>query len=89
MSSIRTATRTATIPAQRRAEAPTSLTQQGAREQSCPACGSERVTELAMTLTDGSEVDFLSCHRCEHKRWTQGGQALPLDRVLGKARKVR
>lgn len=83
-----TATARATIPAPR-VETPTSLTQPGARSLACPACSSERVTELTMTLTDGSTVDFLSCHRCEHKRWTQGGEALPLDTVLGKARKPR
>lgn len=78
----------ATIPSQR-VEIPTSLTQPGARLMRCPACDSERVTELTMTLTDGSSVDFLSCHRCEHKRWTQGGRALELATVLGKARKDR
>jgi len=47
-----------------------SLTQHGARgEAVCVACGSERVTHLAMTLTDGTPVEFVSCHRCEHKTW--------------------
>ena len=47
-----------------------SLTQQGARGGAqCSSCGSERVTELAMTLTDGTPVRFLSCHRCEERSW--------------------
>jgi hypothetical protein len=83
-----TAAARAIVPSQR-AEVPTSLTQPGARAMRCPACDSERVTELTMTLTDGSTVDFLSCHRCEHKRWTQGGRTLELTSDLGKARKER
>lgn len=81
-------TATATIPAPR-TEVPGSLTQPGARALRCPACDTERVTSLTMTLTDGSTVDFLSCHRCEHKRWTQGGQVLEFATVIGKTRKPR
>jgi hypothetical protein len=42
-----------------------------------------------MTLTDGSVVDFASCHTCEHKSWTQAGQALDVATVLDKARKQK
>jgi DNA-directed RNA polymerase subunit M/transcription elongation factor TFIIS len=55
----------------------------------CAACGSDRVTAITMTLTDGSEVDFTSCHRCEHRTWVQGDDALALDSVLTKATKRR
>ncbi len=68
-----------------------SLTQRGARAgASCRACGSERVTRIAMNLTDGSPVEFTSCHRCEHRTWAEQGsaRALPVRRVLAKARKV-
>ena len=68
-----------------------SLTQPGARAgASCRACGSDRVTRIAMTLTDGSPVEFTSCHRCEHRTWAEQGsaRALPVDRVLDKTRKV-
>jgi hypothetical protein len=53
----------------------------------CTRCTGTRVTEITMTLTDGSVVLFASCHSCEHKTWTQGG--VPLDRptVLSKAQK--
>jgi hypothetical protein len=69
-----------------------SLTQHGARgEVICAACGSERVTSLGMTLTDGTPVEFVSCHRCEHKTWRDAGGAehseLAVDSVLDKARK--
>jgi len=70
-----------------------SLTQHGARgEATCAACGSERVTQLAMTLTDGTPVDFTSCHRCEHKTWRDATGTDPVelavDNVLDKTRKV-
>jgi hypothetical protein len=69
-----------------------SLTQHGARgEASCAACGSERVTSLSMTLTDGTPVDFVSCHRCEHKTWRDASglerSELAVDSVLSRARK--
>jgi DNA-directed RNA polymerase subunit M/transcription elongation factor TFIIS len=68
-----------------------SLTQPGARSgASCRACGSERVTRLAMNLTDGSPVEFTSCHRCEHRTWVEQDSAavLPVARVLDKTRKI-
>jgi hypothetical protein len=66
-----------------------SLTQPGARAgASCHACGSDRVTRIAMSLTDGSPVQFTSCHRCEHRTWEEQGRALPVSRVLDKSRKV-
>jgi hypothetical protein len=68
-----------------------SLTQNGAREGvACQSCGSERVTSLAMTLTDGTPVRFLSCHRCEERTWLDlDGVPLPVDRVLDMTRKLR
>jgi hypothetical protein len=67
-----------------------SLTQQAARGgPRCSSCGSQRVTELAMTLTDGTPVRFLSCHRCEERSWLDlDGKQLPVDRVLDKTRKL-
>ena len=55
----------------------------------CATCSSQRVTEITMTLTDGSIVDFLSCHSCENKTWSQGGRELQIDAVLGKAQKIK
>jgi hypothetical protein len=54
----------------------------------CATCASTRITEITMTLTDGSVVDFLSCSRCERRTWTQSGTGLGLPDVLDKARKV-
>jgi transcription elongation factor Elf1 len=55
----------------------------------CGHCGSVRVTSISMTLTDGTPVDFASCHTCERRSWTAAGSALPLTSVLDRARKVR
>lgn len=76
----------------RRAPAPPiplgSLTQSGARTGSaCRHCGSERVTQIAMALADGSLVNLVSCHRCEHRTWSEEGAVLPVENVLTKARK--
>jgi hypothetical protein len=69
-----------------------SLTQPGARSGSgCRACGSERVTRIDMSLTDGSPVQFTSCHRCEHRTWEEQGiegSVLPVHTVLDKTRKL-
>ena len=54
---------------------------------SCSTCASTRVTEITMTLTDGSLVDFVSCHACETKSWKQDGVQLDFSSVLGKAQK--
>ena len=53
----------------------------------CRSCGANRVTSITMTLTDGSPVDFVSCHACETKAWTQAGHELDITTVLGKAQK--
>jgi hypothetical protein len=55
----------------------------------CATCVSTRITEITMTLTDGSVVDFVSCHACETKTWKQGGKDLDITTVLGKARKTK
>jgi predicted metal-binding protein len=53
----------------------------------CGTCAGRRVTSITMTLTDGSPVDFTSCHSCEAKSWKQGGRELDIATVLGKAQK--
>jgi hypothetical protein len=65
-----------------------SLTQREHRaEIECQSCGSTRVTRLSMNLTDGTPVEFTSCHRCEHRTWEHGGDALSVDSVLDRARR--
>ncbi len=66
-----------------------SLTQRDHRPAvACQACGSAHVTRLSMNLTDGTPVDFTSCHRCEHRTWEHEGSALPVEHVLERTRKV-
>lgn len=60
-----------------------------ATRATCPRCASTRLTQLTMTLTDGSPVDFTSCHACEHKSWRQGDQEIDRATVLAKATKPR
>jgi hypothetical protein len=53
----------------------------------CQACGSTRVTRLSMNLTDGTPVDFTSCHRCEHRTWEHAGDTLSVNTVLHRTRR--
>lgn len=98
-----TSTTTPRIPAQRSARGPAprgrrqpapavplgSLTQRDHRAAAaCAVCGSGHVTRLSMSLTDGTPVDFTSCHRCEHRSWSRdGGEVIAVDTVLEHARK--
>ncbi|MEP6463973.1 MAG: hypothetical protein ABJC62_11300 [Frankiaceae bacterium] len=94
----------AQIPAQRRPPAPVddpmpglgaaSLTQPNACSgRLCDACGNERLTEIGMTLTDGTVALFSSCHRCERKSWRAADTGalidLTFDAVLDRTRKIR
>ena len=71
---------------------PASLVNAEARNLAkCRICGSERVTSIAMTLTDGSPVHFASCHHCENRWWLEGGASgapLTFDHVIAKTRKI-
>jgi hypothetical protein len=58
------------------------------RGAACKSCNSDRLTEIGMTLTDGSRVNFIFCHVCEHRVWVEDEVALPFDRVLDKTRKI-
>jgi formate dehydrogenase maturation protein FdhE len=68
---------------------PASLVSAEARNLAkCRICGSERVTAISMTLTDGSLVHFASCHYCESRWWLEGDSQLTFDHVIAKARKI-
>ena len=65
-----------------------SLTQRTDRySASCRGCGSGHITRLSMSLTDGTPVEFTSCHRCEHRTWEHAGGELTVGTVLDRARK--
>jgi len=66
-----------------------SLTQrEHRRPDSCRGCGSGRVTRLSLNLTDGTPVEFTSCHRCEHRSWEHAGSVLTVQSVLDRTRKL-
>ncbi len=66
-----------------------SLTQRELRPGAhCHGCGSLHVTRLSMNLTDGTPVDFTSCHHCEHRTWEHRGVVLTRQGVLAHAQKV-
>lgn len=81
---------TARVAAANRAAIPLgSLTQrQSSIGAVCVECSSPRITQLAMNLTDGTPVDFTSCHVCAHKSWSHGGVELAVSDVLDRTRKV-
>ena len=65
-----------------------SLTQREHRHSEvCRGCGSPQVTKLSLSLTDGTPVDFTSCHRCEHRSWQHAGSALTVQSVLDRTRR--
>ncbi len=55
----------------------------------CDNCGARDAIQIVMTLPDGTEVHFCSCHRCENRWWDKEGEPLGLDAVLQLARKPR
>lgn len=67
-----------------------SLTQAGARSGSkCRTCHSDRVTTLNVILTDGTPVEFTSCHACENRTWFSADGELDRATVLERTRKIR
>ncbi|NLT55409.1 MAG: hypothetical protein GXX79_12795 [Actinomycetales bacterium] len=45
------------------------------------------MTRLSMCLTDGTPVEFTSCHRCEHRTWEHAGSELTVEAVIDRSRK--
>jgi hypothetical protein len=42
---------------------------------------------LSLSLTDGTPVEFTSCHRCEHRSWEHAGSEMTVQSVLDRTRK--
>lgn len=55
----------------------------------CGSCGADSVIQIELTLADGTDVTFFSCHRCESRWWNRDGEDLPLGTVLDLARRPR
>jgi DNA-directed RNA polymerase subunit M/transcription elongation factor TFIIS len=55
--------------------------------ETCARCGSIDAIEIRLRLNDDIEVDFHSCHHCEHRWWDAGGRVIDLEAVLDLARR--
>lgn len=53
----------------------------------CARCGSTDAIEIRLRLNDETEVDFHSCHHCEHRWWDSDGEVIDLTSVLELARR--
>jgi len=48
----------------------------------CTSCGQSSVIQIEMTLPDGVEVVFCSCHVCEAKWWNRDGESFEVDGII-------
>jgi len=48
----------------------------------CTSCGQQSVITIDMTLPDGSQVIFNSCHVCEAKCGDKEGEPIPVDGII-------
>lgn len=55
----------------------------------CTECGAADAIQIELTLPDGTEVLFCSCHRCENRWWNAEGRELGLEAVLKIAKKQK
>ena len=60
----------------------------------CSRCRSGALTRLAMVLTDGTDVTFVSCQACEQREWLAVAEdgtfaSLPISTVLARAAKPK
>jgi hypothetical protein len=53
----------------------------------CAECGSGDAIGIRLRLNEEAEVDFHSCHRCEHRWWDADGEVIDLTAVLDLARR--
>ena len=61
--------------------------QSGGNATVCGNCGSADAIGIRLRLSDDVEVDFHSCHRCEHRWWNADGEIIDLTAVLDLARR--
>lgn len=48
----------------------------------CTSCGQSSVIQIDMSLPDGTEVVFNSCHVCERKWWDRDGEPVEVDGII-------
>ncbi|MEZ5176538.1 MAG: hypothetical protein R2823_10085 [Acidimicrobiia bacterium] len=50
----------------------------------CTSCGSNSVIQIEMSLPDGTEVLFCSCHICEARWWDRDGETVDVSGIIGR-----
>lgn len=48
----------------------------------CTSCGEASVIQIDMSLPDGTDVVFNSCHVCENKWWDRDGVLVEVDGII-------
>lgn len=61
--------------------------QSGVNAMVCGNCGSADAIGIRLRLNGDVEVDFHSCHHCEHRWWKADGEVIDLTAVLDLARR--
>lgn len=56
-------------------------------EIACANCRAADAIQIELTLPDGTDVFFNSCHQCEHRWWHADGEVLDLTAILEKSRR--
>ena len=51
-------------------------------EGTCPVCRQGDLITISMAVSD-TDLSFTTCHMCEAKWWYRGGEAIPLQSVIG------
>ena len=54
----------------------------------CTECGAADAIQIELSLPDGTEVEFCSCHRCENRWWNQDGRHVDMAQLLQMARRT-
>lgn len=50
--------------------------------ETCKTCASENTVSIDLKLSDGTQVRFVSCHRCESREWKLAQGQVSLEKVL-------
>ena len=48
----------------------------------CPSCHQGDLISISLAVS-GRDLSFTTCHLCEAKWWYRGGEAIPLQSVIG------
>lgn len=54
----------------------------GELKGTCPVCHQGDLITISLAVSD-TDLSFTTCHMCEAKWWYRGGDAIPLQSVIG------